>query len=205
MRILSRILDLLFPARDTEALVRDASMESAGAHVAPMLRDDGIVALLPYRAPLVKALIVEAKFRDNERAQRLLGSVLAEYLQGCGTEREESQERYALVPVPLSRKRLKERGYNQAERICRAALPLLPNMRIEPVLVRIRHTPPQTELGGLARRKNLAGAFQASGIDASHTYIVIDDVATTGATLRAAISALEGAGATRVIPLALAH
>ena len=104
----------------------------------------------------------------------------------------------AIVPVPLHRGRLRERGYDQAlllgERIARSCgLPLLP------ALHRIRRTGPQVALDRAARAGNLGGAFV--GIAGSLRGLrvgLVDDVVTTGATLRSAAAAARACGARSV-------
>jgi ComF family protein len=200
MRFLSPILDLLFPPRDTEALVREASLSSLGSHAHARTHADGTVSLFPYKARLAQACVLEAKFQGNERAQQLLGSALAEYLQ------ELDAEGAVLVPVPLSRERRAERGYDQCERIARYAAELAQVPLDTELLVRVRDTLPQTSLGRRERLRNLHGAFAVSRPPSpAHTYIVFDDVRTTGSTLAAAVSALKEAGAERVTGLSLAH
>lgn len=209
MSLLRYILDFLFPPRDTESLVRDATAERVSACVEPRLLPDGTVALLSYRLPLVKALIVEAKFKDNEKAQELLSSVLVEYVREWHAEQSAFESMTCtLIPVPLSAARARERGYNQVERIVFRALGLMPEVAgmETTLLVRTRDTAPQTSLSGTARRQNIQGAFSTTGpCDPSSTYIVIDDVTTTGSTLHEAIETLRNAGATDVSALALAH
>jgi len=109
----------------------------------------------------------------------------------------------ALIPIPLARTRLRERGYNQSEVLARALarqwrIPVLLD-----VLVRTRETPTQTALTPETRLANVAGAFgiknvQCSMINDHSTLIIVDDVFTTGATLAEAARALEQAGATRI-------
>ena len=208
MRLLVAILDLLFPPRDHEALVRAASAASLGAHLRTRAHEDGSISLLPYRAPLVRACIIEAKFRDNGRAQELLASALASYLfERQAEDAVFEAQSLVLVPIPLSAARERERGYNQAERIARRALRDLPAISLkQDLLRRTRDTLPQTSLGGRKRRENVAGAFSAArDLDPAHTYIVFDDVRTTGATLAAATDALRAAGAARIYALSLAH
>jgi ComF family protein len=208
MTLLRIILDLLFPPRSDEALVNDATSESIGVHARPKAVTENVTALLPYRARLVRACVLEAKFRDSDRAQRLLAGVLADHLREWVADRADLEPGLVfVVPVPLSREREKERGYNQAERIARKALGNLPEIRLETgLLARVRDTLPQTSLDGAGRRENVQGAF---GIlrdpDPLHTYIVLDDVFTTGSTLEAAMTALGDAGAARIYGLALAH
>ena len=207
MKLLRAILDLLFPPRDTEALVNEATSESLGALARVRTHEDRTVSLLPYRAPLVKACVTEAKFRDSENAQKLLAAILAEHLWSFVEDLQSYERRtVVLVPVPLSEARRKERGYNQTERIGRRALAGLADVTLDTrILTRTRDTLPQTSLGGRARRENLKGAFSAMHPDASHTYIVFDDVRTTGTTLTEAMRALGNAGATRVYGISLAH
>ena len=110
-----------------------------------------------------------------------------------------------LIPIPLSKQRYKERGYNQVEAIAQHASKTLSFPLITHLLKRTRHTAAQTSLGKDARLSNMKNAFAAKDLDPSPLYIVIDDVSTTGATLSAAVQALTEAGATRVLPLAIAH
>jgi len=200
--ILARhILDILFPPRKTELLVRDLSYEELLSHMNIRALAQDTVALLPYQTEAVRAVILEAKFGNSPHAQELLGRVLGEYLLSHDLRDA------VLVPIPLSKKRYRERGYNQAQRIAEHARASIPDLEIaSALLARTRNTLPQTTLGGMDRHQNVRGAFEASEIiDPERTYIVLDDVITTGATLSAAVAALSKAGARRILPLALAH
>lgn len=111
-------------------------------------------------------------------------------------------ERAALVPVPLSAQRLRERGYNQSAALAsalgrRQGIPVWPD-----VLERTRATPSQTRLTAEQRLHNVAGAFQVtpgapSQLDGAHV-ILVDDVVTTAATLNECAATLWNGGA-RVI------
>ncbi len=204
-----RIIDFIFPPRDTEALVREADIEEIGRLAAPVIMPCGTVALLPYRARLIQALIIEAKFKDSRLAQQRLARILADYLAEWSAESASYESKpVLLVPVPLSRQRMRERGYNQVEKILHETLLVTPEIGslANHALIRSRHTTPQTSLGGRQRRKNMTDAFTALGpIDSSSIYVIIDDVITTGTTLEEAASCLRAAGAEDVRTLALAH
>jgi ComF family protein len=105
--------------------------------------------------------------------------------------------RVSLIPVPLGRRRLRQRGYNQSQCIARALgtsveLPVRTHL-----LERVRDTPTQTALTPEARHANVAGAFHAGPVKGLEL-VLVDDVFTTGATLAAAGAALLAAGAKRV-------
>jgi ComF family protein len=157
-----------------------------------------------YSDTLVKALILEAKFRGSAKATALLGTVLRDFLVEWSEDHIDAPT-MAIIPVPLSPERLRSRGYNQAERICAAALAGLPHALSSGLLTRTRDTAPQTELSGDARRKNMEGAFAAGTLDPTHTYIVVDDVTTTGATLHSCADTLTKGGAVKIVLLALAR
>lgn len=103
----------------------------------------------------------------------------------------------ALVPIPLSHRRWRERGYNQARELARPLARTL-DCEISTALQRVRHSVPQATLSGQARQSNVTGVFGADKRLAGLRVGLVDDVVTTGATLVAAAEALHQVGVTSV-------
>jgi ComF family protein len=104
----------------------------------------------------------------------------------------------AVVPVPMHRAKVRRRGYNQAELLARALAKRI-GIRCEPALLtKTRDLDAQSKLARSARAANVHGAFLASKHVTAQRILLVDDVCTTGATIRAGASELVRAGAERV-------
>jgi len=151
----------------------------------------------------VRELLLALKFDGRERVASALATISAR--TWC---RPGGLDGYSgVVPVPLSRRRRRERGYNQAERIARtvARITGLPVRRR--ILAKTSERRPQAGLTASARQQNAAGAYRASLPVAlrGRDLLLVDDVLTTGATAEAAAKALRRAGARFVDVLTLAR
>jgi len=112
----------------------------------------------------------------------------------------------AIIPVPLHRKRLLSRGYNQSTELCRTLARRLKRPVISDGLNRVKNTVPQTKLGAVERRENIKAAFDAAPIRVKgKSILLVDDVYTTGATLRECTRTLKRAGTKEVNVLVLAR
>jgi ComF family protein len=110
-----------------------------------------------------------------------------------------------LIPVPLHKKRLRWRGFNQAQAIGQAIANILPFDYRPDCLRRTKYTRPQAKLKEKSRLKNVFGCFNWCGIDLnSQNVILVDDVATTGATLNECARVLKDHGANEVWGLVIA-
>jgi competence protein ComFC len=110
-----------------------------------------------------------------------------------------------IIPIPLGKQRLKERGYNQVGMIARP-LAMALNLQYEPDgLVRCKETRSQVGLTKAERRENVHSAFQAGVNVSEKTILVMDDVSTTGSTLSSSAEALYSSGAKNVYALTVAR
>lgn len=111
-----------------------------------------------------------------------------------------------VMPVPLSHQRKRQRGYNQANWIAKPIAQALQLPYQQKALKRIRDTHSQVGLHAAERRINMADAFQADErICQDKTILIIDDIATTGATLNECAKALKSAGASLVFAFTMAR
>ena len=164
-----------------------------GACIAEPPAFDQTLAAFKYRFPLDR-LVQSYKFNENLALVTLFSEAMLETIRRhADANSQVLPER--IVALPLARKRLATRGFNQsavlAERLAaKLGLPYAPHG-----LLKIRDTPPQAGLGREARRKNVRGAFDCGESLTGQHVALVDDVMTTGATLSEAAAALKKAGA----------
>jgi ComF family protein len=111
-----------------------------------------------------------------------------------------------IVPVPLGRKRLQERGYNQVALVARPLAYELGLVYAPNALWKMRETRSQVGLNMLERKENVSKAYQAHPLAVKRkSVLLMDDVATTGSTILACTEALLSAGAQEVYALTIAR
>ena len=130
--------------------------------------------------------------------------ILASPLADCAAERFSGE--FDLVSwVPVSRRRLRARGYDQAELLARSVCRLWDTAPV-PLLRKVTDNPAQSGLGGAAeRRANVLGVYDAAGACQGRRVLLLDDIVTTGETLRECARVLREAGAAEVLALTLAR
>lgn len=169
---------------------------------------DRLIALYPYQMPIAR-LINDLKYHERLANAQVLGTLLAQQLVGAHCVRPHLGHAQRaptivsnplpniIIPVPLHKKRLQERGYNQALELARPISKILDIPINYQLCQRIRNTEHQTISNAEERRKNLRGAFCAVNTVPAHVAI-IDDVFTTGSTVNELARCLRTAGAQKV-------
>lgn len=214
MKISERILNLLFPPR-CPFCGKVQPRSGICPRCAPLLsvtegdqvvREDG--GGLRCAAPLwyegtAREGVLRFKFQGTRSAAAVFGEMLAQ----CAAE-EFGGEFDTVTWVPVSKKRLRKRGFDQARLLAEEACR---HWETSPrqLLVKIVDNPAQSTIrGGMAaRRANVLGVYEtAPGVDVQgRRILLIDDVCTSGATLNECVRVLMDAGAERVVCAALAH
>jgi ComF family protein len=149
----------------------------------------------------LRELIHLLKFNGVRPAAKVLGRMLAEAVSTL--ELAFGESKIAVIPVPLYKTRFRQRGFNQAELIARAALRFLPQERMQlvsGVLLRTRDTHSQIGLTSHQRRENIRGAFAVTRAKEviGREVLLVDDVYTTGTTLSECARVVHRAGAAQV-------
>ncbi|HNW71536.1 MAG TPA: ComF family protein [Candidatus Paceibacterota bacterium] len=215
MKILNNILDIIFPSyciscgkKGTDLCIKclndspEAERESA----------KWIIPMYDYRHIPVKKAVWLLKYKNKKG----IASIFAEVMYGRILEEIsdlsllENFQKPILIPIPLSPKRLRQRGFNQASLICEKLIKLNNTDFIleKDVLLKPKDTEHQALIKERNKRlKNIIGSFSVKNAEKikNRNIILIDDVTTTGATLGEAKKVLREAGAKKVIAFTVAH
>lgn len=157
--------------------------------------------LFPYKEPHIQTLIKRTKYQADRVSARQLATYLDVYLA-------QQKRSYVIIPMPISYKRWRTRGYNHIELICTYSA--FANQVRTNVLKKRRHTKQQTHVSKTKRLTQQLGTFSCNIAQCRtlpQTVILLDDVVTTGATMAAARSALQSSvhPDTKLVCLAIAH
>ena len=164
---------------------------------------EGLISIFDYHDPKLSKLIIDGKYNYIKSIYEFLGKLTAENLKKSGFM-QIVNENFNLVPVPLAASRHRWRGFNQSEILCQAISKEL-NVPVTDVLIRHKTTKTQKELNRAERLTNVKGAFKINGSVKNQSFIVVDDVITTGATILEAAKTLKLSGAAQVWCLTVAR
>ena len=214
--IKNSLLDIVFPSHCLVCGVKGADLcEKCLMESPPAERECAkwIFPLYDYRHPPVKRAVWLLKYKGKKG----LANIFAEAMYGRILEELadlsilENFREPILIPIPLSPGRYRERGFNQAELICKNLIRLdnKENFKLaSDILAKPNNTEHQAHIENRAKRlKNIVGSFSVKNAEAvkNKNIILIDDVITTGATLSEAKKILKQHGAKKVIAFTIAH
>lgn len=197
------ILELFFPPSQDEKNISDCTVEAFVRKLSSMEKN-GVISLLSFTDTQVRSAIHLNKFHYHPHAQKILQGVLSAWITTL------PKKEYLLIPIPLSSKRERERGFNQVVILTKSLHTQFSYVTTDTsILKKVRHTPAQTSLGKRERLLNIKNAYRvipttAQSLRDKHI-ILLDDVTTTGATLAEAKAALLLQYPASILCVALAH
>ena len=209
----SFLINTVFPATPQVQKLLRLSTEEIFNEIsqAEILPDKNSIAVLNYRHSLARSAIWEMKYRGNKAITSKIARIVYDFLLAelCEAETWQNFTEPVIVPIPLSDERFRERGFNQTERLAKELVKIDEgkNFKLETDwLKKIRSTDSQSHTRNRTERlKNLSGCFEASRDVIGKNIILLDDVITTGATMKEARNTLREAGAKKVICVGVAH
>lgn len=233
MRFLNTILDSIlytvFPAKCIVCGKSGTDLCLDCLFLAPTAERESATWIFPlydYRHPSIKKSLWLLKYKGKRKLAAIFAEIIYEKMLEELSELSvmENFTEPILIPIPLSTERFHERGFNQAELICRELIKVnnlrLPaqagdsvNIKLEKnILVKPKETKHQALIHNRSERlKNIVGSFAVKDPEKNITkikgrnIILIDDITTTGATLVEAKKVLKKAGARKVIAFTVAH
>ncbi len=220
MGLLNTILDIVFPVNCVSCGKNGENLCLACLKSSPTADRESaewIFPLFDYRHPPIKKSIWLLKYKGRKKLTEVFAEVLYGYIlqELADLKIMQNFDEALLIPVPIDKKRLRERGFNQAELICRELekIDSRVNFKIKNnILIKIKDTGHQARIENRSERlKNIVDSFGLKDEKQSieeikgKNIILIDDVTTTGATLAEARKVLRQAGARKVIAFTIAH
>ncbi len=202
--IFKSILDMIFPQYTKKEDLENHSF------LKPRHLETPFFAFTSYKDALAREIIWSLKYKGQIKS----ASIIANYLNKVITQiinfhKDPFLEKIILIPAPTVTIRKWYRGYDQSFLIAKYLKNTInQNAHIYPILKRNNYSKRQTELKRCDRLKNIKGCFYVDkrfNPESKSIYIIIDDIITTGSTLRECIYTLKNAGYTNVYACAFAH
>ncbi len=211
---ISSILNLILP-KDSEIAEIENMSEADIANSVPEaneINNNRYKALFQYKNKISRKAIWAIKYNKNQIILNKFSNLLYEFILENITDEVtfSNFNNPLLIPIPMHKNNLRERGYNQSELIAKEVYKIDEgkNFDIElEALAKTKETPHQSTLKNKNERlKNLKGCFSAnSDLVKNRNIILIDDVITTGTTMSEASKTLREAGAKKIVGFSLAH
>ncbi|NQV13539.1 MAG: ComF family protein [Parcubacteria group bacterium] len=167
----------------------------------------GIIVAASYEDKLLQQAVHALKYKFVREMSRPLATILSGGLKIWLNHHQGDRQDVVLVPVPLYRKRERQRGFNQTALLAQELNKMARFTVRDDVLVRIKSTPAQAKLDPIKRRKNIKGAFRLenTAILQGKTVFIIDDICTTSATLEECAKEIDKAQPREIWGLVLAR
>jgi ComF family protein len=214
MKIKEFILDLIFPKfclgckKEGTFLCQDcfSTLEVLTTHQIFRGKNlDDLYFSVVYESFLIKKLIKNFKYPPlvKELKKELAQLVISHFLL---LDRKPDFSNFVLIPIPLTKKRIKWRGFNQAEEIGKELVKFLKIPLISDCLIKIKENKAQVELSEKERKENVKGVFFIKNKEEirGKNVLLVDDVFTTGATMEEAARVLKEAGVKKIIGIVIA-
>lgn len=167
-----------------------------------IFKEKWIISLYPYKDKVIKDSIWQLKFRSDKEKAKYFGKELAITISSLHLNE------YILIPIPIHWRRRLERGFNQTEWLCREIISHNNYMQYWKALKRPKYSKKQSWSNKKVRQENIQSVFKIKPAYVKHlhgkNFLLIDDVVTTGATLKEARHELLIHGATSVKALTIA-
>ena len=161
---------------------------------------DYVFAAFPYQG-IIKKAIIAFKFKQQRYLKKAFASKLIQVIDTYQIQFD------SVIPVPISRKRYWERGYNQSAEIASILAKKFHKKMYDHLLQKIKDNPRQSTLSKNARQDNVKGVYQVKKTNQlkEKTLLLVDDIFTTGATVSECARVLKQSGAQKVIVLTIAY
>lgn len=219
--MLRQFLDLIFPhlclACQNNLLANESIICTACWVDMPLANDQNNLGLFQHQSNSITELKYLLEFTKHSKVQEILHQIKYNKKPKAATElgktlankfyRDiENWQIDAIVPIPIHPKRMEERGYNQSEKLAEGIVSVFKNISIHNALVRVKNSGTQTKMTKEERYQNVKNAFEMhkNAQVQGKNILLIDDVATTLATLDVCAEKLLNAGAKQVFALTLA-
>lgn len=210
------ILEILFPSVCLGCHIKGEILCQDCINKIPRAERDlnmEIHSIFYYHDPLIKKAIWDLKYHNRSYLGQKLGKILYEEMleEISDIEMYTKGQPIIVIPVPTSKKKTRARGYNQAYKIalgfCESGGKKLFNLNNN-IIKKVVETIPQARINNRERRlKNIKGAFSLENKEMvySRVVIIIDDVTTTGGTIKEIMNLLKKSGAKKVLGITVAH
>lgn len=218
--LINNVLDIIFPIYCISCGKGGAYLCQKCLNLCPYTERESanwIWPIFDYRHPPIKKMVWLLKYKGKKKLVQISAEILYHKIieELADLKIMENFNEPILIPIPLSKSRYKERGFNQAELICKEILKIDQNNYLtleKNILIKTKDTEHQARIKNRGQRlKNVINSFSIKNTEENinkiknKNIILIDDVTTTGATLSEARKILKSSGARKVIAFTIAH